>query len=171
MVETKEEPKVTEESSSVRKERPQHPSEPRDFKRGDVVAITQYARVEDNYGGNRLRVKNLDTNMPFEVNGSSLVATLHSADQIHEEVEMTKTELAQLLVTLYGRPFTVVFKKVGGEMRRLRGRLIEPEPLLGRSHVEDLDIDDPKNRLRLVDHRTIESIIVNGVQFSLKGRK
>jgi hypothetical protein len=38
--------------------------------------------------------------------------------------------------------------------------------LLGRSHVEDLDITEG-HRLRLVDHRTIRWIIVNCVKYTV----
>ena len=58
--------------------------------------------------------------------------------------------------------------KQDGTERTLRGKLVKPEPLLGRSMVEDLDSDDKKNRLRQVDHRTINWLVVDGVKYTVK---
>jgi hypothetical protein len=75
----------------------------------------------------------------------------------------------------WNRPFTVTFRKqdkegsVGkGEVRKLRGRLIEPDPIFGRSKVEDLDIEDPKKRFRLVTHLAIDELVVDGVRYIAK---
>jgi hypothetical protein len=83
---------------------------------------------------------------------------------------VTMTRAAEILITSFNRPLTVRFvKKQGGE-RVLRGRLLRPEPLLGRSYVEDLDAKGD-SRIRLVDHRTIKCLIVDGVKYTVKGRK
>ena len=50
----------------------------------------------------------------------------------------------------------------------MRGRLITPEPLLGRSMVEDLDLAVTEHRQRLVDHRTIKFLIIEGVKYIVK---
>lgn len=60
-----------------------------------------------------------------------------------------------------------------GEERTLRGRLINTEPKLGRSSVIDLTIEkqvkgDFDNRQRLVDHRSINWLIVNDVKYLVK---
>ncbi len=43
---------------------------------------------------------------------------------------------------------------------------------MGRSYVEDLDVakTDKELGIREVDHRTIQSLIVDGVKFTLKKR-
>lgn len=68
---------------------------------------------------------------------------------------------------------TKVERAMLGEDRVMRARLLSVEPKLGRSQVVDLDIDkqikgDWDSRNRLVDHRTIKSLIVNRVKFTVK---
>jgi hypothetical protein len=50
----------------------------------------------------------------------------------------------------------------------LRGRLVEPNGLLGRSLCEDLELPEGQNRLREVDHRTIKYLVVDGVRYSVR---
>jgi hypothetical protein len=100
------------------------------------------------------------------VHGKELIESAFSADQYSAEEKVTKTRAAEILSTAYNRPFTVCFEKQDGKERVLRGRLVEPEPLLGRSHVEDLDVVEG-HKLRLVDHRTIRYIIVNGTKYTV----
>lgn len=47
--------------------------------------------------------------------------------------------------------------------------MIRQEAVLGRSMVEDMDTSD-KNKIRLVDHRTISYLIVDGVKYKVKGK-
>lgn len=103
----------------------------------------------------------------FSVNGQELIDRAFSADQYVTEERVTMTQAAEILISSYNRPLTVCFTKQGGEQRVLRGRLIKPEPLLGRSSVEDLDVKDG-HRIRLVDHRTIQYLIVNGKKYVVK---
>lgn len=146
---------------------------PEQVQRGDIMAFTYWAKVDDIKKNTlqadlSLQVLNLDdNNSPFGVHGSNLIEKSFSADRYTEEKKVTKTEAAQLLVNAYNRPFTVGFTKVDGSSRTLRGRLLSPEPLLGRSHVEDLDITSG-SRLRLVDHRSIEFLIIDGVKYVVK---
>lgn len=51
-----------------------------------------------------------------------------------------------------------------GELRVLTGHMVKPEPLLGRSRVWDLE----KRDFRLVDHRSLQWIIIRGVKYELK---
>ena len=106
------------------------------------------------------------------MNGADLIESAYSADRFTEESKVTKTEMATILMKSYHIPFTVTFVKQGGEERTLRGLLIEPEPVMGRSKVEDLDITGSKqSRFRLVDHRSLISLIVGGKKYILKGKK
>jgi hypothetical protein len=152
-------------------------TEPAKVQAGHLMAIIYYVTVENTaYNGERLTVKDVvgDTGK-IDINGKSLIETALSADQFQETVKVNRTQLAQLLIESHNRPFTVVFDKQESKdgkdkERKLRGRLISHEALLGRSLVEDLDIDakDPKGRTRLVDHRTLKSLIVDGVKYELK---
>lgn len=57
---------------------------------------------------------------------------------------------------------------LSGEERVLVGHLVSTEPKMGRSTVVDLEIPQGKHRLRLVDHRTVEWLILRGVKYVVK---
>lgn len=148
-----------------------HPVDPAKVQNGDLMAFTYYGKVihaNKSFDGHKLMVQGL-AGAPdsFGVNGDKLIVAALSADQYHEEQKVTKTAAAELLVSSFNRPFTVCFTKQEGEERTLRGRLVQPEPLLGRSHVEDLDITEG-HKLRLVDHRTIKWLVLEGVKYTVK---
>ena len=147
-------------------DRIKHNPDPNAIKNGELMAFVYWCKVK-NVKPDQLQVQNLDAPMDFEVNGSDLIERGFSADQFKEEIKVTKTKAAELLVSLHNRPFTVSFEKSDGTKRILRGRLVTPEPLLGRSMVEDLDITD-EHRLRLVDHRSIQYLIAEGVKYVVK---
>lgn len=136
------------------------------LKPGHLIANVEYVSVLK-VRPDAISVKNLDTGIEFEISGKDLIESAISADQFNSTEKITKTELAQKLTEAYNRPFTVVFDKSDGQERVLRGRLLSSEPLMGRSHVEDLDVHD-QNKLRLVDHRTLKSLIVDNVKYTLK---
>ncbi len=147
-------------------------TEPTKVKKDDLIALTYYVKVENvMQNGERLSVRDVvgDTGV-IDVNGKNLIANALSADQSAETVKVTKTQLAQLLIDSTNRPFTVVFEKQDGTSRTLRGRLISHEALLGRSMCEDLDLkaDEKGGRVRLVDHRTLKSLTVDGVLYEVK---
>lgn len=148
-------------------ERVTHPIETAKVKTGDLMAFINYAKVIKVLPGEIIEVKSTDSDMEFQVIGSELIERGYSADQYKEEIKVTKTKAAELLISSHDRPFTVCFDKADGEERILRGRLVIPEPLLGRSMCEDLDLDD-KHKLRLVDHRTIKWLVVEGVRYTVK---
>jgi hypothetical protein len=161
------------------------PVKPVDFekiKEGDLMAFLYYAKVtrkESEYH-NRLEGSDYHNRLGrvhvtglagapsvFHVQGYDLIEAGFSADQYSKTEVLSRTKVAEILTTSYNRPFTVCFDKADGRERILRGRLVQPEPLLGRSHVEDLDIMEG-SRLRLVDHRTLKWLIVNGVRYNVK---
>lgn len=142
---------------------------PNQIKCGDLMAIVHYVKVEkvtpNNY---ELIVSNVDMeDHAMRVVGKELLESAFSADQYSEEIKVTKTQAAELLIHSPNRPFTVNFNKTDGSERTLRGRLISPEPLLGRSMVEDLD-ETSDHKLRQVDHRTINYLIVEGTKYIVK---
>jgi hypothetical protein len=148
----------------------QHETDPSKIKEGDIMAFQFYGKVLEADSTHEIAVHDLDNDRNVTITGSELIASAASADQVHETVEATKTEIAQKLVDSANRPFTVVFKKVDGSLRRLRGRLIGAEPLMGYSKVEDLD-NDSKDRFRQVNHRDVKSLTVDGVCYTLKSKK
>ena len=138
--------------------------------RDDLMAFVYWGVVKSSgpSNSNRIDVTDVDRGESFFVNGKALIEASFSADRYDEVKKVTKTQAAEILVSSHNRPFTVSFEKVDGTKRTLRGRLIQPEPLLGRSMVEDLDIDNGKHRLRQVDHRTIQSLIVDNIMYVVK---
>jgi hypothetical protein len=146
--------------------------DPARVKVGDIMAFVHYVKVKKvNDGGMSLQLQDLDGDQgEFVVRGARLIASSFSADQYHEEQRVSMTRAAEILVSSFNRPLTVCFIKKRGDERLLRGRLLQPEPLLGRSHVLDLDVSG-KNRIRLVDHRTIKYLIVDGVKYTVTGRR
>lgn len=137
-------------------------------KTDDLMALVTFVKVMGEPKRDRISVRNVDNGTPFDVQGGELIEEMFSADQSQTGEQVTKTRLAEILVSSYNLPFTVVFEKSDGTERTLRGRLISAEPLLGRSKVEDLDIPETEHRMRLVDHRTLKSLTVNSVQYTLK---
>jgi hypothetical protein len=133
---------------------------------GDIICIVKYAKIAK-ANKSVITVKDLDSEESFNVIGESLIDKLASADNCDEMESVTRTELAGILSTAWCTPFTVTFTKSDGNERILRGRLVEPDTLLGRSMVEDLD-QEGGNRIRQVDHRTLTSIVVGGKQYLLK---
>lgn len=135
-------------------------------KKGDVIAVVKFAKVERSSTG-YVDATDIDVGEGFSIRGDSLIQKCLSADFFDSEERISRTEMAEILVSSNNTPLTVVFTKQNGEKRTLRGRLLGAEPLLGRSYVEDLDIDG-ENKKRLVDHRTLETLIVGGVKYTLK---
>lgn len=141
-------------------------------KNGDLLALIQYVKVTDvQNNGEKLRVLNLDDGVAeLAIEGKELIENGFSADQYSQEIIVSKSEAAQILLTSANVPLTVCFDKLDGSERTIRGRFVYPETVMGRSMVEDLDIADKNNRLRSIDHRTIHWIIVQGCKYTVKGK-
>lgn len=140
--------------------------------KNDLMAFVNYVKVKEvRAGGEELIVTDLDHNKrDIKIAGKDLVENSLSADQFTTTEKVTKTEAAEILISLHNRPFSVSFLKADKSERILRGRLIKHEALLGRSMVEDLDepSDSAKGRIRQVDHREINWIVVEGVKYVVK---
>lgn len=136
------------------------------IKSQDIISLTKYAAVKSLFG-NVLKAVDLHDGKEFEIHGKDLQEACMSADFFDDTQNVTKTELAEILVKSYGKPFTVVYDTTTKKDRKLRGRLLSSESILGRSTVEDLDKPDG-DRIRLVDHRTLKSIVVDNIKFTLK---
>ena len=138
-------------------------------KAGDLMVFPYWGHVVEVVNeGQDLLIEGIDPGLGrFHVRGHNLIEGGTSADQFVTEEKVTKTRAAEVLVSSNNKPFTVCFTKQTGEDRVLRGRLLAAEPLLGRSHVEDLDVREG-HRIRLVDHRTIKWIVVDGIKFIVR---
>lgn len=141
-----------------------------DVKEGDLMAVVHFVKVDKvSRVMDTVEVTDVDTGQEFSVRGIALVERMHSADSPSEECQITKTEMAEILSRSFNTPFTVFYEKQDGSERKLRGRLIKTEPLMGRVQVEDLDITSG-NKFRLVDNRTLKELITGGVRYVLKKR-
>lgn len=123
--------------------------------------MTKYFRVVT-ASNSKVVATDMDNNETVEIKGVQLVDSLSSADFFENAQKLTKTELAEILINANVRPFTVVFTKQNGEKRTMRAKFLSTEPLLGRSIVSDLD---DGFSIKQVDHRTIESIIIDKVKY------
>lgn len=55
-----------------------------------------------------------------------------------------------------------------GEERKLIGHLLHGEPKMGRTQVVDLEVPKGQHNIRLVDNRSISSLILKGVKYTVK---
>lgn len=160
-------------SSSTDFEQTFHKTDPAKVKVGDILAFVNYVQVQEvgsdasKQPGTKLKVKNVDTGEVINIEGKGLVENALSADFFQEEVPTSQSNLIDILMRSYNQPFTVVYEKQDGKERTLRGRLIKPDTRRGRSDVEDLD-NEPKDRYRQADHRTLSTVVVGGTKYTQK---
>lgn len=144
--------------------------DPTEVRAGDVMAFTYWGnveKVEKGFLGNKITLTDLDSGNQFAVDGDQLIEGSHSADQFTSQQKVTKSQAVEILANAHNVPFTVTFVKKDGTLRELRGRLIGiDQKNLGYIDVEDLDKPNGQ-RFRLVDCRTIKSIVVNGVKYTV----
>lgn len=142
---------------------------PKNVRAGDIMLVPYWVSVERvRRSGDSITVRHLHNSEPFDINGASLVAQCFSAGIGEKREEITRTEMVRKLLASKNLPFTVVFEKKDGSIRTLRGRLLDTENEFGRSTVHDFDAAD--GQPRQVDHRTLESLIVDNVHYTLKGK-
>lgn len=135
-------------------------------KAGDLVAVVRYARVRA-VGPTDLEVKDVDNGTEFYIRGKTLVDDISSAHVYNTVETVPLTKAAELVSSAFNSPISVCFEKQDGTERVLIGRLKTPEPLLGRSYFDDLEIETG-HRLRQVDHRTIKWAVINRVKYVVK---
>lgn len=141
------------------------------IKTGELIAMVNWVRVTKvDKKGTVILVADQDHAAlnNIEVKGKELVEACFSAAQFTKEEKVTMTRAAEILISAYNRPISVCFTKQDGTERVLEGRLICPEPLLGRSKMEDLSLPATEHRMRLVDHRTVKWLIVDGIKYTVK---
>lgn len=136
------------------------------IKKGEVLSSTMYLTVSDKTA-NGIKVKD-SVGQEFEVRGPKLIeSTMNSGTQYTTEKKVTRTELATALTNAGDSVFTVVFDKQDGTERTLVGKLLDTENHMGRSNALDLQITSG-NGLRQVDHRTLKSLILRDIKYTVK---
>lgn len=140
------------------------------MKTGDIVAVLTYARVNKVRSDGSVSVQDLDRGIELNFAGKEFLDTVVSANDYSTEEEVSRTKLVEILQSVGDKPFTVTFEKVDGTSRTLVGRYTGSETVFGRSNVVDLELDPRVHRLRQVDHRSITSLIFDGVKYTLKGK-
>lgn len=142
------------------------------IKEGDYISRISYMKVLGT-NGSSTTVENEDS-LVWQISNDIVNKECISASEYKEEKKVSRTELIDIFSKVGDTVFTVNFDKQSGENRTLIGYLIETENGFGRSNVIDLDIDkdisgsSPKYRIRQVDHRTLNWLIVKGVKYKVK---
>lgn len=138
------------------------------IKEGEFLSFTQYLVVKSKTKDSII-VKN-QFGQELEVVGIDLIESLSSAGQFTITKKVGKHEVVEALHNAKDKVFTVNFTKANGEERTLVGHLVGIEAHLGRTNVIDLEVpeNDRTLGLRLVDNRTIEWLVIDGVKYTTK---
>ena len=134
------------------------------LKKGDYFSIVQYYKFEDiDHTGIKIGVVGINVaNGQRTYIGKDVVEKcVDSAAHYVEEIKVSKTQLVEKIEHARDAVFTVKFTKQNGDERILVGHLLLIEPKMGRSYVYDLE----NKGIRLVDHRTIEYLIIKGKKY------
>lgn len=141
---------------------------PSNVNNGDIMSFTYWGKVTEcvtGFQGTKITCKDIDRGLEFVVDGNSLIENSSSSSQFSTTEKVTKSQIVEILVNSHNVPFTVRFVKQDGTLRNLVGRLIGVDKKnLGYVDVEDLE-KPVGSRFRLVDCRTIKSLIVNNVKY------
>ena len=175
-------------------DRPTHQLDPAKIELNDVMRMISYVKVKEVHpAGEHLLVEDLLKGGEFTVDGSDMIRELESTGYVAETLRINKTQMAMILVSTRGVPFTVVFKKKDGEIRTLRGYFLSHEVMFGKSLCIDLDLHHAYNKVvnkvmaagkseqeaavdakketggyhRWVIHDQLISLLVGGVQYKL----
>jgi len=165
------------------------------LKVGDRMSRLSYLQVLDvSYGA--VSVRNED-GAEWTISNTIVENECYSANQFTSEKSVTRSELIDIFNSVGDAIYTVNFNKqpkladafdsvcnkgklksnatikkelakaMEGEERTLVGYTISREIPWGRSMVIDLETED-KNKIRQVDHRTINWLICKNVKYSVK---
>lgn len=164
------------------------------LKKGEVLSETQYYVVEE-IKGNKVQLKN-DIGENVVVDGDYVNKLLTSANQYTTEKKVSRTEIANLFINNPLIAMTVNYNKqldvndviddlvrstskteiknlLKGEERTMIGRHFGELTDLGRIQFVDMQVERDKskgydNRLRQVDPRTINYLILKGTKYTVK---
>jgi hypothetical protein len=150
-------------------DRPSHPVDPATVKVGDYMSMHINLQVKE-VGPEGLVVEDLDNGGTFNIDGADMIKTLKSASYHAEDVRLSLSDMVRILITSFGLPFTAAYVKKDGQEREMKAINIHNEELFGRSLVRDLELpkDEKQSNLRLVDHRTMSSLVVDGVRYLIR---
>lgn len=167
-----------------------------EIKKGDYVSRISYMKIEENLG--RYQKVSNETGFTWDISNDVLKEECISASEFSEEIKVSRTELIEKFNNVGATVFTVnfdkspspedylaatrgkgniilsfddmkkQFKKIKGENRTLVGYMIKVENGFGRSNVIDLEIPHDQHRIRQVDHRSLNWLIVNGIKYIVK---
>lgn len=132
----------------------------KNFEVGDIIYSVSYAKVlcanKENY-----IVRDVYSQLEYKLQGAELINTHESAIRYDAVERITLSNLVKsFLASATGEVFAVGFIKADGTLRVLRGAYLAEEPLFGRTKVIDFDNN---NEIRLVDHRTLQFLVSNGI--------
>lgn len=138
------------------------------IKKGDLLCDLHYFVVSD-INDTGAYFKDVSSGEEWSVPIKFLNAAIKdawSAENFEKEEKLCRGEVVRRLLDAGIRPFTVEYIKADGEDRKLRGTFLKGEPTLGRSIVKDLDLQE--NNVRMVDHRTIKSLVIDNVKYTVE---
>lgn len=149
--------------------------------KNDLMKISRWVKVDNkyvdrnvnspSYGQLVLEISDVDNGHELRIVGQDLIEECLSGDVYNEETTVTKTEIARLLIEAKHVPVTVSFIKANNEERILKGRVIHADSRdLGYVMMEDLElaIGVQEGRLRKVDTRTLNWLILNNTKYLSK---
>jgi hypothetical protein len=136
------------------------------IKKGERLSMTYYLETLS-VSGDSIQVRD-QNKMEFTIRGKSLIeGSIKSASQFSDTRKVSRTEMVDILLGAGDTVFTCEFTKADGSDRTLVGHLINTESHFGRSNVLDLEVTSG-HPIRQVDHRTISSLVINDVKYTLK---
>jgi len=144
----------------------------RKVKEGEFLSFTNYYKVLS-HTNDELSVMDIRTKDNVIIRGESLINMMHSNDHYEQTIKVTKAQMVDMLLSAGNSVFTVGFKKADGSNRVMIACNPKAEIHLGRTQVIDLelidkDAEDKTRGIRLIDNRTIEFLVLNNVNYSLK---
>lgn len=133
-----------------------------DLKVGQRLSLTSYFTITDILP-NQITV-NTDHGETWTVGRKVVEQGCYSANQFTEERAVNKTQLAEVFSKVGDAVFTVEYVKKDGSDRMLIGYMLNRENIFARALVHDLEKGEP----RLVDYRTLKSLIYKNIKYVVK---
>ena len=143
------------------------------FREGEFVQLIHNCKVNNQQEGPQgtiLTVTDIDRDIDFQIRGDELALSLNRCETFEDVKKVNKGDLLERLKTTRGKIFSCVFVKANNEERYIQGIYAGPDEGFGRSFVVDLEkiAQGDRNVMRLLDHRTIQYIIVDNTKYVLK---
>jgi hypothetical protein len=139
--------------------------------RGFDMFITKAVVEEGAYSANQhTRVEKVSRTRLVELleSAGDTIFTVHFTKQPNETAMRNKLQKVKLEDFSKKNFYRQLAKDLStGEERTLIGYLMRCEPKMGRSQVIDMEIGHDKHRLRQVDHRTIQWLILKNVKYEV----